>query len=180
MRREIRRRMIAAMLGTSVLAGVALVPSAQLTEAAWTDAERATATASAIDVPEPISSGTPGCVTSSGLLGANPTVTINWRVPAGVTDHSLTTAEFGYTLNANPIAPIPANLMGNVQTTGTTTAYVTVISGGLLSGLLGASATFAVRFTGSGGWKSNWLVANASMGLLGANPQCASTVAPSY
>lgn len=175
-----RLRVAAAVVGLSVLVGVGLVPTVPSTEAAWTDAERATATGTSINVPEPVSSTSPGCVTSSGLLGANPKVTISWRVPVGVTGYDLTKAEFGQIVNQGLLEPILSNLLGNVQTTGTSTAYVTVIDGGLLTGLLGASKTFGIRFTGPGGWKSDWLVANATMGLLGANPQCSMSTAASY
>lgn len=185
-----RRRTVAAALGVSALLAVGLVPPAQQTEAAWmgaawtdaawTEDERAIATVNAINVPEPISTTTPGCVTSSGLLGANPKVTVNWRVPVGVTGYDLSTAEFGQISNGGLLEPILSNLLGNVQTSGTAAAYVTVIDGGLLTGLLGAAKTFGIRFKGPGGWRSDWLVANATMGLLGANPQCTMSTTPSY
>jgi hypothetical protein len=175
-----RARATGAVLGLSILVGVALVPTVASTEAAWTDAERATATGTSINVPEPIASTSPGCVASSGLLGANPKVTISWRAPATATGFDLTKAEFGQIANQGLLEPILSNLLGNVQTTGNAASYVTVIDGGLLTGLLGATKTFGIRFTGPGGWKSDWLVANASIGLLGANPQCTMSTAASY
>lgn len=180
MSRVRRGRVAAAVLGISVLALVGMVPPVPSTEAAWTDAERATATGTSINVPEPISSGSPGCVASSGLLGANPQVSISWRAPATATGYDLTKAEFGQIVNQGLLEPILSNLLGNVKTTGNAAAYVTVIDGGLLTGLLGASKTFGIRFIGPGGWRSDWLVANATMGLLGANPQCSMSTAPSY
>lgn len=175
-----RLRWAGAVLGISLLVGVGLVPTVPSTEAAWTDAERATATGTSINVPEPIASTSPGCVASSGLLGANPKVTISWRAPVAATGYDLTKAEFGQIVNQGLLEPILSNLLGNVQTTGTAAAYVTVIDGGLLTGLLGATKTFGIRFTGPGGWKSDWLVANATMGLLGVNPQCTMGTAASY
>lgn len=180
MRSGKRRRVAVGAFGISVLVGVGLVPTVPSTEAAWMDVERATATGSSINVPEPVSSVAPGCVASSGLLGANPKVTISWRAPATATGYDLTKAEFGQILNQGLLEPILSNLLGNVQTSGTASAYVTVIDGGLLTGLLGAAKTFGIRFTGPGGWKSDWLVANATMGLLGANPQCSMSTAASY
>jgi hypothetical protein len=164
----------------SLVVGAGLVPTVPSTEAAWTDAERATATGSSINVPEPLSSAAPGCVASSGLLGANPKVTISWRAPAAATGYDLTKAQFGQIVNQGLLEPILSNLLGNVQTTGNAAAYVTVIDGGLLTGLLGATKTFGIRFTGPGGWKSDWLVASATMGLLGVNPQCTMSTAASY
>ncbi|MFB8187829.1 hypothetical protein ACFC14_00805 [Microbacterium sp. NPDC055988] len=175
-----RLRSAGAVLGISLLVAVGLVPTVPSTEAAWTDAERATATGTSINIPEPIASGSPGCVASSGLLGANPRVTISWRAPAAATGYDLTKAEFGQIANQGLLEPILSNLLGNVQTSGNAAAYVTVIDGGLLTGLLGATKTFGIRFTGPGGWKSDWLVANATMGLLGANPQCTMATAASY
>lgn len=175
-----RHRAAAAVLGVSVLIGVGLGQAVPSTEAAWTDAERVMATGAAINVPEPITTVAPGCVASSGLLGANPKVTLSWRAPATATGYDLTKAEFGQIVNQGLLEPILSALLGNVQTTGTSSAYVTVIDGGLLTGLLGAAKTFGVRFTGPGGWKSDWLVANASMGLLGVNPQCSMSTLPSY
>lgn len=173
-------RASAAVLGISVLALVGLVPAVPSTEAEWTDPERAGATGTSINIPEPISSVTPGCVTNSGLLGVNPQVTISWRAPATATGYDLTKAEFGQIVNQGLLEPILSNLLGNVKTTGNAAAYVTIIDGGLLTGLLGASKTFGIRFVGPGGWKSDWLVANATMGALGVNPQCSMSTAPSY
>ncbi|MFP3344684.1 hypothetical protein R0J87_19600, partial [Halomonas sp. SIMBA_159] len=68
---EKRLRSAGAVLGISLLIGVGLARTVPSTAAAWTDAERATATGTSINVPEPIASAYPGCVASSGLLGAN-------------------------------------------------------------------------------------------------------------
>lgn len=180
MRRRGRNRLLAGIVGVSLLAGAGAAPSVQMTDAAFTDSEHvSSSTFTALNVPEPISSTTPGCVASSGLLGANPQVTVNWRVPAGVAGYTKDNAEYGQISNQGLLEPILSNLLGNVSTTGTPAAYVTVINGGLLTGLLGATKTFGIRFIGPGGWRSDWLVATASIGLLGANPQCTMSTAPS-
>lgn len=173
-----RHRLLAGIVGLSVLLGVGLAPHVPQTEAAWTDAEFGTGTVTAINIPEPISSKSPGCVASTAL-GLDPKVTINWRVPVGVTGYSLTNAEFGQIpVGGGPIVPLAPGTAG-IATTGTIDAYVTQITGGLLGGLLGATMSFGIRFTGPGGWKSNWLLANATIGLLGANPQCSMSTLPS-
>lgn len=175
-----RHRVLAGVAGAALLMGVGLTPAAQVTDAAFTDPEHAATTITAFDVPEPVSSQTPGCTAQSGLAGLNPTVTIYWRVPAGVTGYSLTEAEFGLANNQGLLEPILSNLLQNVSTTGTSTAYVTTISGALLANILGGSKTLAIRFTGPGGWKSHWLVATASFGPLGANPACVMSTARSF
>lgn len=173
------RRILAGVAGAALLLGMGVAPTAQMTEAAFTDGDYARTEITALDVPEPVSSQTPGCVASSGLLGVNPVVTIYWRVPVGVTGYSLTNTEFGLANNQGLLEPILSNLLQNVSTTGNTTAYVTVINGALLANILGGSKTLGIRFTGPGGWESDWLIATASFGLLGANPQCVMSTAPS-
>ena len=175
-----RHRLLAGVTGVALLVGVGLTPAAQMTDAAFTDPEYARATITAYDVPEPVTSQTPGCTAQSGLAGINPTVRIYWRVPVGVTGFSLTDAEFGLANSEGLLEPILSNLLQNVSTTGTSTAYVTTISGALLANILGGSKTLAIRFTGPGGWKSHWLVATASFGPLGANPTCVMSTRLSY
>nr|WP_201471320.1 hypothetical protein [Microbacterium hydrocarbonoxydans] len=177
---QMRHRVLAGVAGVALLASVAITPAAQVTDAAFTDREYATATFAAFDVPEPVSSQVPGCTAQSGLAGLNPTVRIYWRVPAGATGLSLTNAEFGLANNAGLLEPILSDLLQNVSTSGTPTAYVTTISGALLANILGGSKTLGIRFSGPGGWKSHWLVATASFGLLGANPQCVMSTRLSY
>lgn len=147
------------------------------TAAEWTGSQAAQSQVTAIDIPEPITSQTPGCTTSS-VLGANPTVTIYWRIPAGADGYTKDNAEYGQIVNQGLLEPILSDLLGSVNTTGTSSAYVTVINGGLLSGLLGATKTFGIRLIGPGGWTSDWLVATASLGLLGANPKCTISTSP--
>lgn len=168
------RRALAAALPLALLLGLA--PGANETDAAWADAEAARGVFTALKVPTPVS--TAACVTTPGLLGLSPTVTVNWRAPATATGYTLAQAEFGYS-TGGLLLPLTAALLGNVSTTGTPAAYSTVASGGLLGGLLGGTSTVAVRFIGPGGWRSSWLVATATMGLAGANPTCTLSEAPS-
>jgi len=173
-----RSRAFAAVIGAAGLVA-ALWLHGQATSASFTDTEfAASGTIAALTVPAPVSSQTPGCVLDPGPLGANPVLTISWRVPAGVTGYSSSNAQYGNT-NQGLLTPITGPLLSNVTTTGTTTAYTTVMSGGLLSGLLGNSMSFGIRFVGPGNWTSSWLVATASAGALGANPKCTMSTAPS-
>jgi len=176
---SVRRRILATIIGASLLTGIGVVPSIQSTEAAWVRSEHTTSAAfTAYDVPEPISSQSIGC-TASGLLNLSPTVTIRWRVPAGVTGYTSANAEYGQILNQGLLEPILSNLLQNVTTTGTPDAYVTTIGGTLLANLLGGRKTLGIRFTGPGGWKSDWLVATAEFGALGVGNRCTMSTAPS-
>lgn len=173
-----RSRALAAVVAVGCL--MALVwPRAQMTEASFDDNEVvASGTVTAITVPAPVSSQVPGCVLDPGLLGANPVLTISWRVPAGVTGYTSSNAQYGST-NQGLLTPITGPLLSNVTTSGSATAYTTVMNGGLLSGLLGSSMSFGIRFVGPGGWASSWLVATASAGALGVNPKCTMSTASS-
>ncbi len=173
------RRALVAVLGLGILAGIAFVPPAETTDAAFADAEYATATVAAGVVPTPVVTQVPGCTLSPGLLGADPKVTIYWRVPAGHPDYTITNAQFGQT-GVSGLEVITGGLLGSINTTGAPSAYVTVVSSGLLGGLLGGSKTIGIRLGGPGDWTSHWLTANASMGALGTNPQCSTTTAPSF
>lgn len=171
------RRLLGGVVGLAVLLGVASTPAAQQTDAAFTDDESAAATFTALTVPAPVESRSPGCVASGGTLGLNPSVTIYWRIPAGVTGYSVADAQY-VEATGGLLGQLLDPLLGGISTTGTASAYVTVISGGLLSGLLGGEKSFAIRLKGPGGWTSSWLVADAKIGLAGANPRCTIGVLP--
>lgn len=174
-----RHRLLASVIGISMLTTLGIAPTVQDTSAAWMRSEHATATPlTAYDVPEPISSTTPGC-TASGLLNLSPTVTIRWRVPAGVTGYTSANAEYGQILNQGLLEPILSNLLQNVTTTGSPGVYVTTIGGTLLANLLGGRKTLGIRFIGPGGWRSDWLVATAEFGALGIGNRCTIATAPS-
>lgn len=172
-----RRHILAGVLGLSLLIGVGIAPSTQQTEAAWVDPEYASVTVTAYNVPEPVTV-LPGCVTSSGLLGADPVITIYWRIPSGVTGYTVANAQFA-SFEGSLLGSLLTPALGSLETTGSPSAYVTVVKGGLLTGLLGGAKSFAIRLVGPAGWHSDWIVANSSLGLLGANPQCSMTTAPS-
>lgn len=172
-------RLLAGLTGIALLAAVALAPTAQTTEASWADAEVGAAEFTARTVPTPISTQTPGCVASGGLLGLSPSVTIYWRIPPEATGYTQGDAEFGEVITSGLLEPLLGGLLGNTSTTGTPESYVTKVKSGLLTGLLGASKSFGIRLTGPGEWTSDWLVAHASIGIAGANPKCEIEIVPS-
>lgn len=139
------------------------------TEATWTDSESAAASITATDVPEPVA--TANCVLKPGVAGLDPIVTIYWRIPAGTPENLVSSIEYGQGSNG-VLETVLGPLLGNLSTTGSTSAYTTVVKSGLLTGLLGGSKKIAIRLVGPGGWKSDWLVAEASMALAGLSPKC--------
>lgn len=173
------RRILAGVAGIALLGGVVLAPAVQHTDAGWTDAEVGTAQFTAGTVPTPMTTKTPGCVASGGLLGLTPSVTISWRFPDDGAGYTLDDVEFGQVLTSGLLEPLLGGLLGNTTTTGTPQAYTTVVNSGLLTGLLGGSKSFGIRVTGPGGWTSDWLVAHASIGLGGSNAQCVTEIVPS-
>ncbi|RCS61317.1 hypothetical protein [Microbacterium sp. JB110] len=184
MRRRIRRvdelplRLSAGVVGIALLAVAVLVPSAQDTEAGWVDAEVGGAEFTADTVPTPIASRAPGCVASGGLLGLSPSVTIYWRIPPDGDGYTSEDAEFGQLITGGVLEPLLGGLLGNTTTSGTPEGYTTVVNSGLLTGLLGGSKSFGIRLTGRGDWVSEWLVADASMGLAGVDPRCTVRTVP--
>lgn len=148
-----RRRLLLALTAVVALAGAQFASSPPLTDASWIDSEQSRASFSALTVPSPAASP---CTTRNGALGVN-RVTLSWRVPAGVTGYSSTNAEFGQRTNQGAYETISANSVTTISTTGSASAYSTEISGAPLGGTLGDKRTFAVRFSGPGGWKSGWV-----------------------
>lgn len=183
------RRVMAGVIGVAVLIGVGMLPTAQLTDAAFTDSEHATATLTSYDVPEPVSNATPAC-TATGLLNLAPTVKIWWKLPDGaaVAGYTLAHAEFGQ-ITSGLLEPILSNLLSNVSTLPSGTGYVTTISGTLLAQLLGGTKTLGIRLVYPGPltpapnpdnrWRSDWLVAVAEFGVVGIGNRCTMTTAPS-
>ncbi|WP_298040597.1 hypothetical protein [uncultured Microbacterium sp.] len=154
--------------------------SVQPTEAAWTEAEYGAAPPiTTIKIPTPIRVGTPGCVLTPGLLGLTPSITITWQIPAPISQYGESDAEYGQIVGGL-LEPILGGLLGSINTVETSpNAFTTTVNSGLLTGLLGASKSIGIRLNGPGGWDSDWLVANASMGLAGINPQCSMTTTAS-
>lgn len=169
------RRLFAGMAGLALLGGAALVPSVPETDAAWTDAEVGAASfAAAEGLPAPVAWGSPQCSASNVLLLGG-RVTIRWRVPEEAAGYSLDDVEFGRVVDG-VLTPILTDLLGSVNTTGAPEAYTTVVSGGLLSNVLGGSMRFGMRLTGPGDWVSPWLVADVTFPALVGSGTCSLSV----
>lgn len=146
-----RMVLVAGAVGTLLVALAA--PAVPATTAAWVDPESTKTRLAAANVPEPAAGA---CTTRTGALGVNQ-VTLTWSVPAAAAGHSSATVEFGQRTNSGTTSVIPTSTLTTITTTGTAAAYTTQISGVPLGGTLGDKKTFALRFTGPGGWSSDWV-----------------------
>lgn len=169
----IGRRVLAAVSGAALLVGLAIAPPVQQTDAAWVDPEYGSATFTAATVPTLIPWGSPECSAATVLLVGGRT-TIRWSIPAGVTGYSAADIEFGREVNG-VLNPLLTSLLGTVTTTGTPSAYTTVVEGGLLSNVLGGGMKFAMRLKGPGGWVGPWLVASVTFPALAGPGTCGLT-----
>ena len=161
-----RRRRAAgavAVLGALALLAAASVPVEQ-TEAAWVDREHATAALSTATIPPPVL--VPPCTTNPGLLGASPSITVDWTLPAG---YVLASARYAA---GTSVAGMQAITTNYTTTTVSPGQYRTVFSGGLLSGLLGGQASVGISVVHSTGWMSKYASATGGSALLGINPYC--------
>lgn len=173
-RRAAARRIAAALVGVFALGAASSLSEVPATEASWQDAEVGSAQFTAATVPVPVAWGSPQCEARTVLLVGGQ-ITIRWRLPEGATGYSADDVEFGQEIDG-VLDPILSGLLGSTETTGTPSGYTTVVSGGLLSNLLGGSSRFGMRLTGPGDWASPWLVANVTFpALVGAGTCTLST-----
>lgn len=157
---------LAAAAGALLLLAVASTPVEQ-TEAAWVDRENVRVNLSTLTVPPPVLG--PVCTTNPGLLGATPSITVDWTLPAGYT---LASARYAAGLTLGAMQPQPTT--GYTTTTTSPGNYRTVFSGGLLAGLLGGQASVGISVAHStSAWTSKWASATGGSAILGINPYCA-------
>jgi hypothetical protein len=147
------------------------VPSAT-TAATWTDADNASGSFQALTVPAPIIDS---CTAQSILvnLSLRPRVTITWHYPTT----GYTTANAQYSWSATGLANLAVLTEGNgVSTTGPVAGvYTSTFQGGLLSGLLGASADIGISTGHPSGWVSKKSTAHATFPLLVGTGTCTIT-----
>ena len=164
------RRLIVGAAVLAVSAALVVSPPAS-TLASWLDREQSTGGFTALKVLAPTFTS---CVLTTGLLGADPVVTVTWTMPAGYT---VANVKVG-TYNSVTSAWTDVTASPQVVRTGTSPHFTTKFSSGLLTGLLGGSITLGMMTTHSSGWTSGWQSATASAALLGINPQCTINPAP--
>lgn len=171
MSRGMRRRVAAAVLGASVLVGVAAAPSAGLTEAAWTDAERATAPASALTLSTPVITGC--TVQNLNVIGVGlvfQSVTLTWTSLYPLANTRLT-ATSGTTTGTVPSANITASgPVAGVYSYSATLNQALLTS--LVSNLLGSTTTLTVTSVMGTNWASPGATRKLTIALLGLNATC--------
>ncbi|MFK0403584.1 hypothetical protein ACIQTT_14720 [Microbacterium sp. NPDC090225] len=164
-----RRRILAGILGLSMLAAGGTVATAQSTEALFTDTEFvASGTFTAFRVPVPTITG---CTAVNNALGIFESVTLVWTSPYPVNGVRLTLQQGATT------AVVPA---ANITTTGpvggvyTHTAFLNqglLVS--LLANLLGSSTTMTVNNLLAGtSWVSVGATRTLAVGALGIGSSC--------
>jgi hypothetical protein len=170
-----RRHTVLAALAVIGIAFMILVAPTRVhvSEAAWADGEFSHGTFTAIVIQPPVIAT---CVLSPGLLGANPVVTITWRFPSGST-YSTPANVIYFVAQGGLLGTLTSVLLGtSLTTTGPVAGvYTTQFKSGILGGLLGGSYGLFLQTKDGSGWTSTLASATASMGLLGANPQCVIT-----
>jgi signal peptidase len=158
-------RLAAGIVGLSALTLVLVAPATvSQTDAAWIDREFARASLSTATIPKPVLAAP--CTTNPGLLGASPSITVDWTLPAG---YALASARYAV---GSTVAGLQGTTTGYTTTTVTPGNYRTVFSGGLLSGLLGGTASVGISVVHSSGWTSTWASATGGSALLGIGPYC--------
>lgn len=165
---QMRRRVLAGVAGAALLTGVAITPAAHETDAAFTDAEQATATITAFRVPAPTITA---CTISNNALGVFQSVTLIWTSPYPASGVRLTLIQ-GATTSVVPAA--------NITTTGPvgglythTAALSQALFVSLISNLLGSTTTLSVTNLLAGtSWVSVAATRQLSVALLGLGATC--------
>lgn len=163
-----RRRILAGLVGATLLLGVGLAPTAQTTDAAFTDPEYSRTTITAFRVPAPTIIA---CAVTNNVLGVFQSVRLDWTSPYPAAGTRLTLTQGATT------AVVPAS---NITTTGpaaglyTHSAVLTqALLTSLISNLLGSTTTMtATNLLAGTTWVSAGSSRQLSIALLGLNASC--------
>jgi hypothetical protein len=140
------------------------------TAATWADSEFSRGSFTATVIQPPVMQT---CSLSPGFLGTNPVVTVTWRFPTGGSYVTPDNVAYYVALGGLLGNLIHVLLGSDLSTTGPVGGtYTTNYKAGILGGLLGGSYGVYLQTVDGSGWTSTLASATASMGLLGANPQC--------
>lgn len=146
-----QRRILAGVVGVTMLVGVGVAPTAQTTDAAFTDPEYARTTITAFQVPAPTIIA---CAITNNGLGVFQSVRLDWTSPYPATGVRLTLTQGATT------AVVPA---ANISTTGPAAG----------SNLLGSTTTMtATNLLVGTTWVSAGSSRQLSIALLGLNASC--------
>jgi hypothetical protein len=162
------RRTVLAALAVIGFALVILVAPARVHDSAatWADSEFSQGSFTATVIQPPVMQT---CSLSTGLLGADPVVTVTWRFPTGSSYITPDNVAY-YVAQGGLLGNLLHVLLGSaLSTTGPVGGtYTTQYKAGILGGSYGVY----LQTVDDSGWTSTLASAIASMGLLGANPQC--------
>lgn len=169
-RRGWRARIAAVCVAAGVLAVLSSSQPAQ-TEAAWTDAEVAQGTFTAITVPAPVGldcSYYPGVLNI--LLG---NAKIKWQAPAGYPQYGPANAEYGYTTSSGVVlvgslGQVLESLVGGISTSSSDGVHTTTVTSLLGLNVFATTKTIAVRFKDPSGWTSAWTTGVGNSATLGS------------
>lgn len=163
------RRMLAGVAGLSVLAGLAILPSAEMTDAQFTDSEYAASTTfTAQSLVAPVITG---CTVANNGLGIFQSVTLTWTALYPLASVRLT-ATSGTTTGTVASANITASgAVGGVYSYSATLNQALLTS--LVSNLLGSTTTLTViSLIPSTSWVSLGATRKLTIALLGLNAAC--------
>lgn len=142
------RRALAALAGVTLLVSLALAPSAQVSDAAFTDDEQAQTTLTARLLPPQVTS-IPLC--SRPPLTGGTFMQVTWQWPAVAPYSSFTGSNVEWRVGTLVVTPTVTGPDGQ----GRYTADITTgLLSGLLGGLLGADVVIEMRTT-YGTWRTN-------------------------
>ncbi|GAB3633676.1 hypothetical protein GCM10027421_30290 [Microbacterium shaanxiense] len=166
MRTSLRTRILSGVLGTTVLTTVLLLPSAQITEAAFVDAEHGSAQVAATTLAPPVILDTPLCQRPP-LVGGGNLFTIRWRWPSTAAPYSTFTTAANVRWKVGTTDGVVVSSTGPDGQGRYSTTFTTGLLGGLVGGLLGVNVPIEMR-TVTQNWTSTGvsrMVYNAPIAL---------------
>lgn len=164
-RGRFRALAVGALVPLALVAGMALPPAAEWTEAAWTDSTVTSAQAEAAVIPAPTL--TEECRYRPGLLGIGARVEIYWQLPE---QYSLddVVVEASTSGLGSALAPLTGFDLGSNTEQNADGSYTTEVRTNLLGGLLGLGSELEIAFAvqDDSGWHSEHASVATNAGLV--------------
>ncbi|CAN7437586.1 hypothetical protein LJR186_002864 [Microbacterium foliorum] len=162
------RRVLAGVAGAALLLGIGMAPSAQMTEAAFTDSDHARTTITALRLAPPQITGFSSCIRPPVLGGSFMKIVFQW--PNAAAPYStMTSANVQWRVGTTVIAPV----VTGPDAQGRYTADITTgLLSGLLGSLLGADVILEMRTTYSGWTSPGVTTATYNAPLIAGAPTC--------
>lgn len=152
------RRAVVAVAGLVLVAGVALVPPAQVTEAVWNDDEYVAGELEALELAAPVLASV-SCSRPSTFTPGATMLTVQWYWPETTAPYdSMGYADTMWTATSSSITGSPTAVhsgpSGGVYTTGFSGSALGDILGGLTGLLLGSTVNVTVQSALGENWES--------------------------